>query len=128
MALSLGAFVLFVSCPSSSPPDRRVPPAAVSTDPALAERGRRLFNLKACNLCHSVDGSPSTGPSLMGIGRRSDRRTLQEWSSDPELIYEREDRHPLHQGFAPMPRQNVTPAEAEALAEYLLSLTPPSGR
>jgi mono/diheme cytochrome c family protein len=128
VALSLGVSVFLLSCPSSSPPGGHAPPVADSFNPVLAEQGRRLFNLKACNLCHSADGSPGTGPTLMGVARRSDRRTLLEWCSDPDLIYQREGRRPMHRGFAPMPRQNVAPGEAEALAEYLLSLTPPSGR
>ena len=97
-------------------------------DAALAEQGRRLFTRKACDYCHSLDGSPATGPSLVGIGRRSDRDTLIDWSMDPDRVYQREGRRPLHRGFPPMPRQDVTRPEAEAIAEFLMSLSPPSGR
>ena len=32
-------------------------------DTPLAERGRILYTSKGCNACHSVDGSPNTGPT-----------------------------------------------------------------
>ena len=128
LALSLGALVFLLSCPSSSPDPPASAPPPVPVDPVRAQQGRRLFTLKACDFCHSLDGSPATGPSLVGIPRRSDRGALIDWSMDPEVIYQREGRRPIHRGFAPMPRQEVTRPEAEALAEFLMSLTPPSGR
>lgn len=128
LALSLGAFLLLSSCSSSTSDPPVEAPAPAPVDAALAEQGRSLFTRKACDYCHSLDGSPATGPSLVGIAQRSDRSTLRDWSMDPELVYQREGRRPLHQGFPPMPRQEVTRQEAEAIAEFLLSLTPPSGR
>lgn len=128
LALSLGALVILSSCPSSSPEIPAKAPAPAPVDSALAEQGRRLFTLKACDYCHSLDGSPATGPSLIGIARRSDRSLLRDWSMDPEVVYQREGRRPLHGGFPPMPRQEVTRQEAEAIAEFLLSLNPPNGR
>jgi len=127
-ALSLGILLLLSSCssPSQDPPAKA--PAPHPANPLLAEQGRRLFTRKACDYCHSLDGSPATGPSLVGIALRSDRSTLLEWSMDPELVYQREGRRPLHRGFPTMPRQEVSRQEAEALAEFLLSLTPPNGR
>jgi cytochrome c oxidase subunit 2 len=32
-----------------------------------AELGEQLFTGRACNACHTVDGSPATGPSWLGI-------------------------------------------------------------
>ncbi len=128
LAFSLGALLFLSSCSSPAPDSPARVSAPSPPDAALAEQGRRLFTRKACDYCHSLDGSPATGPSLVGIARRSDRSTLVDWSMDPELVYQREGRRPLHQGFPPMPRQNVTWQEAEAIAEFLMSLNPPSGR
>lgn len=128
MALSLAASFLFLTCSSPALPTRVEKGPAISADPALAQQGKRLFNLKACNLCHSVDGSRSTGPTLAGVALSVDRQTLIDWSLDPERVYQREGRRPLRSGFAPMPAQQVSPEEARALAEYLLSLTGPTGR
>jgi cytochrome c551/c552 len=129
LALSLGVLLfLSSSCSSSSPDPPAGAPAPSAVDAALAEQGRKLFTRKACDYCHSLDGSPATGPSLMGIARRSDRSALTDWSMDPELVYQREGRRPIHRGFPAMPRQEVTRQEAEAIAEFLLSLNPPSGR
>lgn len=33
----------------------------------LWERGRRAWSIKGCNSCHTLDGSPGTGPSFKGI-------------------------------------------------------------
>jgi len=32
-----------------------------------AEYGKKLFTAKACNTCHTLDGSPSNGPSFKGV-------------------------------------------------------------
>jgi cytochrome c oxidase subunit 2 len=34
---------------------------------SLSEQGRRTFELKGCVACHSVDGSPKTGPTLKNV-------------------------------------------------------------
>jgi len=127
VALSLG-FSFLTAC-SKAPSDRQAQaPVAAVVDASLAEQGRRLFTQKACDLCHHLDGSPATGPGLAGIGKTADRKTLMDWCMDPEAIYRRAGRRPLRPGYPPMPPQRVTREEARAIAEYLVSLTPPSGR
>lgn len=41
--------------------------AAASDDVPLIELGQTLYTSKACNTCHTIDGSPSVGPSWKGI-------------------------------------------------------------
>ena len=36
-------------------------------DLSLPEWGKKLYSDKTCNTCHSIDGSPLTGPSFKGI-------------------------------------------------------------
>ena len=127
-ALSLGFLPWAFAC-SPAPPQHDTKATAPSAlDAQLAEQGRKLFVRKGCDLCHRVDGSPGTGPGLAGIGKTIDRKKLMDWCMDPEVIYRREGRRPLRPGYAPMPPQEVTSDEARAIAEYLLGLTPPSGR
>jgi cytochrome c oxidase subunit 2 len=33
----------------------------------LSEGGQKLYNQRGCKQCHSIDGSPGTGPSFKGI-------------------------------------------------------------
>jgi cytochrome c oxidase subunit 2 len=48
--------------------------AATAEDPgpvASAELGRALYQQKGCSACHSIDGSPRVGPSLLGAASRA---------------------------------------------------------
>jgi len=38
-----------------------------------AEVGQKLFSKYTCNTCHSVDGSPGTGPSFKGVWGREEK-------------------------------------------------------
>ncbi len=39
---------------------------------SLADYGRRLYTSKACNTCHSIDGSSNVGPTFQGIFGRQE--------------------------------------------------------
>ena len=39
----------------------------ISEDMPLAELGQLLYQQKACNGCHSLDGTPGVGPSFQGL-------------------------------------------------------------
>lgn len=45
-----------------------IPPVV---DPAAAERGLQLANSTGCLACHSIDGTPSTGPTWKGTAGSS---------------------------------------------------------
>jgi cytochrome c oxidase subunit II len=44
-----------------------------SADASLLEVGRRVLEEKGCSACHSVDGSPSVGPTLKGLWGRDEK-------------------------------------------------------
>lgn len=48
--------------------------ADIFKDRALWEVGELLYNQRGCKQCHSVDGSPNTGPTFLGV-----------WGSEHEL-------------------------------------------
>lgn len=41
--------------------------SGIDEDMPLAELGEKLYTAKACNTCHSIDGSKNVGPSFKGI-------------------------------------------------------------
>ncbi|HUQ06922.1 MAG TPA: c-type cytochrome [Kofleriaceae bacterium] len=52
--------------------------AATAEDPgpvASVELGRELYEKKGCAACHSIDGSPRIGPSLLGAASRATAST-----------------------------------------------------
>ncbi|MEW6467692.1 MAG: c-type cytochrome [Bacteroidota bacterium] len=51
---------------TSAPPGNE-PPAAPLTEEELAAKGAELYKSKACNACHSVDGSKLVGPTWQGV-------------------------------------------------------------
>lgn len=89
------------------------------------EWGAQLYETKACITCHSLDGSPNTGPTFQGLMDRT--RPLNDGSSvvaDENYIRESilEPQSKVVQGYAPvMPTyQGVLKAEEiDALIAYL---------
>ncbi len=91
---------------------------------ATVERGRALLSQYQCGSCHSIEGVASargtSGPSLRAWSQRSyiagrlpnRKPVLAQWIAAP---------HTLIPGTA-MPSMGVSPADAQAMAEYLFSL------
>ena len=90
--------------------------------PALARRGPPLMLQYQCGNCHHIAGVAGAigtrGPSLLQWGRRSyiagqlpnTQELLAQWIADPTALLP---------GTA-MPSLGVTPADAQAMAAYLL--------
>ena len=88
------------------------------------ERGRALLSQYQCGACHTIPGVASAGgtvaPSLKSwslrsyiAGRLPNRRaTLVRWIADPQALVP----------GTPMPDMGVSPADAQAMADYLFSL------
>jgi mono/diheme cytochrome c family protein len=82
-------------------------------EPATAQRGARLFFVQGCYGCHTVGtlGTP-IGPDLSAVGLKYPTSRLAAWLRDPAAEVP----------TAHMPKLELSPAEVDALAEYLTSL------
>lgn len=97
-------------------------------DLPLRELGQKLYTSKACNTCHSLDGSVKTGPSWKGIF--SADRALGDGSSvkiDENYIRESivNPQAKVVKGFAPvMPTYKglLSDREINGLIEYIKTL------
>lgn len=93
------------------------------------ELGKQLFETKGgCTVCHSLDGSKKTGPSLKGVYGRKRKVTTDGHAnqvvSDDEYI-KRSILTPqadIVEGFGPisaMPPQNLSEEEIQLIIDYL---------
>ncbi|HEY3353825.1 MAG TPA: cytochrome c oxidase subunit II [Polyangia bacterium] len=90
--------------------------------------GRMLFDRQGCATCHSVDGAPRTGPSLLNkYGSRELLSTGQTVLVDDNYVRESvmDPQAKVVQGFQPvMPtfRGKLTDKQMNALIDYIKSL------
>jgi mono/diheme cytochrome c family protein len=100
-------------------------PPASATAPAALD-GAALFQAKGCAVCHMAPGREegyAIGPDLRGLaasGSRVPGRSAREYARESILS----PAAFVVAGFGAMPRLAVSPAEADALAAYLV----PGGR
>jgi mono/diheme cytochrome c family protein len=77
-----------------------------------AAAGAALFERKGCRLCHSHGGrGGSVGPALDDVGLRKSRSEIVVWIEDPSRI----------KPGTKMPRFDLTDAQRELLADFLLA-------
>ena len=103
------------------PPDLAKLEALKDKEPELvsgrAAMGKPLFLSYACAGCHSLDGAKLVGPSLQGVGLRTDKDFLRQSILAPNAV--------ITKGYpAAMPSfaGMLTDQELEDLLAYLLSL------
>lgn len=109
---------------------------AVGENAALIAQGRKLFQEKTCQTCHTVRGHEGigiTGPDLTHVGSRSTiaagvlentPERLHQWIKDPE--YFKPGNKMYHGGYVELstgkPLFTLNDAEINALVAYLHSL------
>lgn len=90
-----------------------------------AERGKKLYTLKGCNACHSIDGAKVVGPTFKGIwGREEELADGTKIKVDENYVSESilNPQAKLVKGFPPsMPTFQgvVNEVEMKALIEFL---------
>ena len=86
---------------------------AAAQDKAAIAKGQSLFTEHGCYGCHTLGktGTP-IAPDLTKIGAKRDRAYLRTWLRDPAS-----QRPTAH-----MPKLQMAPGDADALAAYLSSL------
>jgi cytochrome c oxidase subunit 2 len=94
---------------------------------SAAELGKRLFETKGCDACHSVDGSEGVGPTMKGL--YAHEVEMEDGSLEPadETHLEEAIRDPnkrIVKGFQPlMPELRFTDEEVKALIAYIKALS-----
>ena len=88
--------------------------------------GEQLFEQKGCPACHSIDGSPSVGPTVKGLFGHTVELADGSTKVANEPYLEESIREPgeeIVKDFPPvMPEQPFTAAEVHALVAYLETL------
>lgn len=90
-------------------------------DRALADRGKELFQAKACVGCHTIGGGRLTGPDLAGVTERREYGWVIAMITNPDSMVRTDAtaRRLFAEYMTPMANMGVTPDEARALYEYL---------
>ncbi len=97
----------------------------VKVDPALADRGKRIWKSKQCSGCHELGRTQSTGPDLVGATDRRTAEWLERWLQDPVVMTQIDDTaKALKKQFnAQMPKLGLSKDDADALISYLAQET-----
>ena len=93
----------------------------------LKELGEKLYNSKACNVCHSIDGTSKTGPTWKGLfgSKRSFIKAPDQMVDENYLIESIQDPTlKVVKGYAPvMPMFNtLSEREINGIIEYIKTL------
>jgi len=103
------------------------PEHAAGGEAAAASAGQQLFNDSGCPACHTVDGSPSVGPTMKGLlGRTTELADGSTIKADEHYIASaiRDPNAAIVKDYQPiMPQVPLTDAQVELLVEYIESLS-----
>ncbi len=122
-------FSMIVSLSGCLGGDEATPPPTESPD--LVAMGQQLYTTKQCRACHTIDGTPSTGPSFKGVfgstvmlsGGDSivvDEAYLKESILYPDAKVVEGFRQGIMQGF--IATLDISDEEADALVAYIKTL------
>ena len=105
--------------------------APVSQDATPEQKGEALYTLKGCIGCHSVDGSPRTGPSFKGLFGRTEKTDKGDVVVDDAYLTEsmKQPGAKIVAGFPPAmpavfgsPAAELTDDEVANLIAYIKTL------
>ncbi len=89
------------------------------------EAGEDIFRTR-CSACHVIgqdDGLPKQGPNLIGVVDRRDRKWLERWITEPDVMLALKDPIAMDLYHAwrelPMPNMKLTPPEVRDVIEYI---------
>lgn len=107
-------------------PEKEEAPAVAGL--SLVERGEQLYKQRGCNACHTVDGSPSVGPTWQGLFRRTEAlQSGQNVTADENYIQQSilEPNAQVVKGYPPvMPsyKGQLSDEEISAIIAYIKTL------
>jgi cytochrome c oxidase subunit 2 len=123
------------STPTPTAKAKRTPAATATSTPATSAgavaRGKALYASKGCQSCHSIDGSPRTGPTWKGLAGSSVKLTNGHTVKAGETYLLTSIENPDKQivsGYQPgvmsgsIPKGSISTADAKALVAYIDSL------
>jgi cytochrome c551/c552 len=107
------------------------PTSTTATAGGAVARGKALYASKGCQSCHSIDGSPRTGPTWKGLAGSSVKLTNGHTVKAGETYLLTSIENPDKQivsGYQPgvmsgsIPKGSISTADAKALVAYIDSL------
>ena len=106
-------------------PQQRGAASARTADPALVERGRRIFVNRGCNACHTIGRSEqrtAEGPDLAGVTDRRTNEWLVAWLKNPDAMFWADpiaDAMLEEYKYVKMPNMRLHEYEISALIAYM---------
>ncbi len=94
-------------------------------DENLAAKGEKLFAQKGCNACHMVSDQKLVGPGLKDLNKEVSYRWAIAMIVNPDSMLKNDERAKqlLKEYGTPMPNQNVSLEEAQAILHYILKMS-----
>ncbi len=91
-------------------------------DAATVEKGENIFVMN-CSACHKVD-ERYIGPAMVDVIERRSPTYMMNMILNPDEMVKKhpEGRKMLVEFLSPMPNQNLSQEDAQAVVEYLVSL------
>lgn len=104
------------------PSDLAIPTFTVSTDAAVIEKGKGVFDAKGCGACHQF-GAKLVGPDLAGVGARRKPEWIARMILHPGQMVKRdpEAKKLFRELMVEMPAQGVADDEVGPLVSFLTS-------
>lgn len=104
------------------PTDLAIPAFTVSTDAAVVDQGKSIFEAKGCGACHQF-GAKLVGPDLNGVGDRRKPEWIARMILHSGQMVKRDPvaRQLFKELMVEMPAQGVADGEIGPLVSYLVS-------
>jgi len=95
---------------------------AQKPDLTLAQRGKKLFEVRQCYGCHTF-GRHLAGPDLAGVTARRSADWIRKFLSDPSVMVRTDSAAArlwdANKGYPVMPTIKMNAQEIEALIQYM---------
>jgi nitrite reductase (NO-forming) len=92
-------------------------------NPELVASGRKIFNAKGCQACHSIGQGKMAGPDLKGVAERAPVEWIRTFLKNPRAQFDNQDGRTLalviEARGAVMPNFRLRDDEIDALVNYL---------
>jgi len=96
--------------------------AGLTPDPALAQKGKGLWNSRGCTGCHSIGGGKRSGPDLNGVLERRELGWLRRWLKNPTQMLETDSTAQAmlaQYNNTKMPNMRLSDADVESLLQFI---------